>query len=206
MEIRALARKTLLEDLKWWWNSYKEEILYKRILKTFYMADMFSLIWDVATSISVFTSNIKRLMEYAPLVWKHRNWDHGFILRFNKKLYEDLYIGAITNGRHVVNKSMKRKLRTVINLLDRLEKDEYGDKLFDQLEKKYGKSKIDWIKVDDKPLYKMVNKRDEALTEEAKKQYKKDIKAIMKHEQYLRKQDLELLGKYITHYSDTWWD
>lgn len=74
-----------------------------KIVKNFYekhvyLNDKLDPIFDLYYKVLSFYKNCKRLIEYAPLVWHHRNWDYGFILRFNKKLHEDLYKGMFIEG------------------------------------------------------------------------------------------------------------
>ena len=201
--IRALREANSTMDL------YKNESLWKRISMTIYTCDFFDPIFDTYYSILSFFANCKRLIEYAPLVWKHRTWDHGFVLRFNVKLYEDLYKGCYEKGHHVYTKAEARKLRTVIGLLKRLEADDYSEGHSKYLEKKYGESDFYFPQVTDekgRTYTTMKNRREDNMTPKQFEAYNKERKALWKLEDYLRKQDFKLLGKYIEKYSNKWWD
>lgn len=202
--------RSINSDAKNTWDLFKDKPLKERIYMVLYTCDALDPVFDVYYSIRSFISNIRRLIEYAPIVWQHRNWDYGFILRFNAKLHEDLYKGCYVEGHHVYTKSEARRLKAVIALYKRLEDDSYGDWHHDYLEKKYGESDIYFPQVTDgttgRTYTTMRNRREDILTPEQQKQYDKDRKRLWALEEYQRKADLELLGKYIAKYSKKWWD
>ncbi len=193
------------------WDLYKDKSLVDRIYMTLYTCDMFDWAFNSYYAICTFFNNCARLIEYAPLVWQHRNWDHGFVLLFNKKLYEDLYKGCYVKGNHIFTRKEARKLKAVISLFDRIQKEEYDAWQHSYMDRKYGKSEIKFVKIpntEDKPggpHSTMICTREEAMNKEQRKDYIKDRKRMWKHEDYQKKQDLDLLGKYIAKYSRKWW-
>lgn len=156
--------------------------------------------------------NISRLVEYAPLVWSHRNWDHGYVLRFNKKLYEDLYRGCYVDGHHVFSWKDARRLRTVIALLDRLDKDSYDDFVDSVLDKKYGPDEFSFEEIPETkdapggPYSRMVSSRFDRLGPDKRKVYFTDRKALLQQADKMCQQDLNMLGRYIARYGKKWWD
>lgn len=201
-------RRAIAQD-KSTWQLYKDKPFFDRLSRVLYTSDILDPFFKVYYSIRSFINNCKRVIEYAPIVWEHRTWDHGFVLRFQVKLYEDLYKGCYEKGHHVYTRNESRKLRTVIGLLKRLQSESYGDWHYDYLEKKYGESDIYFPKVTEpngRKYTTMRNRREDNLTPAQQKQYEKDRKRLLELEEYQQKKDFEMLGKYITKYSKRWWD
>lgn len=201
---RMLVRS--LSEGKSVWTLYKDKPLYKRLYSTLYHMDIFDGLFNVYYAIRNFCHNVARLVEYAPLVWRHRNWDYGRVLTFQKKLYQDLYKGCYVNGNHVFSKSQARKLKVVIGLLGRLEDDEYCNWQYDYLNDKYGKNDFIFTPIEGTTHSALTFTRDEKMTKEQKKAYIKERKAIWALEELQRKQDLALLHKLIEKHHRQWWD
>jgi len=210
-ELLKGLRSAVAEDVGTW-QLYKDEPFFKRLSKVLYTSDLLDPFFKVYYSIDTFIANIARVLKYAPLIWRHRNWDHGFVLKMNIQLYEDLYKGCYVDGNHIFKKSEARKLRTVINLLKRLSEDNYDEWQYDYLNKKYGESEFYFTKIagtEDKPggpYSTMQSTRDDRMTPAQREAYIKERKAMFQLEEYQRKQDLKLLGQYIAKYSQKWWD
>jgi len=193
------------------WEINKDKPLKERISLVLYTCDLLEPLFSAYYAIDTFFANIKRLIEFAPLVWRHRNWDYGFVLKFNIKLHELLYKGVFVNGHHIYTKNDTRKLRTVINLYKRIHDENYLDWTEDYFNKKYGVSEFYFTKVPNTegkpggPYSTMRSTRDDKMTPEQRENYLAERKKLWKLEEYQKKQDLKLLDKYIAKYSSKWW-
>lgn len=194
------------------WVLYKKEPFLKRVIKVIYFMDILNPVFEFYYSVINFFDSCKRLIEYAPLIWNHRNWDYGFVLKFDKKLYEDLYKGCFVNGNATHSNKEKRRLKVVIALLDRIHKDEYLESHRNYFDRIYGPNNYYFRTVPGTasrpggPYSTIHSTREDKFTPEQKEQYYKALRRLHKHENYQIKQDLELLGKYISRYSRKWWD
>ena len=139
-----------------------------------------------------FYYNIKRIIEFIPYVWRHRDWDYSYILKFNAMLHKRLYKGIYTNGHHIYTEKQSRRLKAIINLYERLDADSYYD--YDAMEKKYGPYVFTETGFGrSKPIQDM-------------DVYKKDLKRYRDEETTRRNQDLSLLFYLINKYHTTFWD
>ena len=188
------------------WSLYKNKPLLERLTMVIYTMPLLDKPFDVYYSIRGFFQNVARLFEYAPVVWRHRNWDYNRIYAFQKKLYEDLYKGCYVKGSHVFRKSEARKLKTVIGLLGRLEAVEYCDWQYDYFNKKYGKNELKFEPIEGSTSSKLSFSRDEALSPQRKALYLKERKDMWALEELQRKQDMALLHKLIEKNNRKWWD
>jgi hypothetical protein len=208
--IKSLRRATA--EGKSTWNMYKDKPFFERVSSVLYTCDLLDPVFDAYYSVDTFIANCKRLIEYAPLVWHHRNWDYGFVIKFQIKLFENLHKGCYKEGHHVFSKAQERRLLTVIELLKRLDRDDYGGWHRDYLDKKYGESDIYFKKIPGTenrpggPYSTMDSTREDRLSKKELEAYNKDRKRLWKLEEFQEKQDMELLSKYIAKYYKKWWD
>jgi hypothetical protein len=139
-----------------------------------------------------------------PYAWRHRDWDYGFVLEFNRMLHERLYKGVYIEGHHAYTPKEARRLKTVIALYKRLRDDKYKGFIYDEAERLFGLDDIYFSKIEGTENKPSGPYSRMSLEERAK--YWKYKKAQYAHAEQMRKNDYELLGKMITKYSRHWWD
>ena len=147
-----------------------------------------------------------KFIKWAPVIWNDEDWDHYYlyiILQYKLKRME----GFFNSDRAMASRGVEeaKKMKTCINLLDRLIKDEYDENAFKEYYKKWGRSKFEWIPIDDEyTTLEITNKK--VKTEEDKKQETKDFLKAGDHERKMKKQDVDYLFKYIGKHIESWWD
>ena len=203
--IGRLVIKSLSEG-KDTWSLYKNKSIFYRLYMVVYTMDILDGMFDFYYFVRNFVANIARLIEYAPVVWRHRNWDYGMLFTFQKKLYQDLYKGCYVNGNHVYKKSQAKKLKTIIGLLERLEADDYCNWQYDYLEKKYGDNDFIFTPIEGSTCSRLTFSRDERMTKEQKASYIKERAAIWALQEAQEKQDIQLLHKLIEKNYKKFWD
>ena len=149
---------------------------------------------------------IENLIRWFPVIWKDRDWDQYYIyviLRQKLKYMEKLHD---SDKSHLMSAEQTAKeIKICFDLLDRLVKDEYDESAFKRYYEKWGRSKFDWIPVNDEySSLKVTN--ENVKTEKDKKQETKEFRRACHHEGNMRKQDIEYLFKYITKHIEGWWD
>lgn len=191
---------------------YKDKPLMYRVKMALYTSDLLSPLFNVYYSCRAFFNNIRRVIEFVPYAWRHRDWDYGFVLEFNRMLHERLYKGVYTEGHHVYTPKEARRLKAVIALYKRLHDDQYEDYIYDEAEKLFSPNDIYFSPIEGTenkpggPYSRMRSTREDRMSPEEQAKYWKYKKAQYAHAENQRKQDMELLGKYITKYSRRWWD
>lgn len=191
---------------------YKNKPLWYRLKMAAYTSDLLNPLFHVYYNVVGFFQNIKRVIEFIPYAWNHRDWDYGFVLRFNIMLHKRLYDGVFTNGCHVYTPKDTRRLKTVIALYNRLQEDNYDDYVYTEAERLFGPNDIYFKRVEGTenrpggPYSTMGSTREDRMTPEQKEKYWKYKKAQYAHADKMRQNDYELLGKMIAKYSRKWWD
>ena len=155
--------------------------------------------------ISYFIKRIKRLLLWVPVIWKTHDWDYSFSLTILKyslnRLKLNMQSSNLDNSDHYIN-----RLDLAINLLDKSENGYYENQWLDDVERKYGKLKLDFKFADlyNSDVYEIQSRHDglsDDFQDEARKyRRKKMIECINKQ----RKCD-ELLWKVISHNIKHWW-
>ncbi len=149
---------------------------------------------------------IENLIQWFPVIWKDRDWDHCFLYmilkykleRMEKAFHSNKAMGLCSNKE-------AKKMRLCINLLKRLIEDEYNENASIEYHKKWGRPKFNWIPVDDECSSLEIT-HEKVKTEEDKIQEKKEFHRICDHEKNMRKQDIEYLFKYMSKHIEGWWD
>jgi hypothetical protein len=141
----------------------------------------------------IFIKKIQKIIKYIPIIWD--NWyDNDFNTSINifKFELENIANHLESTSDLDIDKHNASRIRLVIKLLNK----SYGDEpylydVFDELERKYGKSNIDFVLIDSSgdKLYTMVETLENELSEVEEANYhndkakmldtacKKDIKA-----------------------------
>ena len=165
---------------------------------------MFQKIKDLPRSIKY---GIQSLWQWTPIIWKDRQWDHQFIytiLRHKLYLTEQL---IRYHGHHLYHIRDADKIKTCVNLLDRLIKDEYHETAFKRHHEKWGEPKLRFKDSKDYPgMSEGLIHHPNVKSAKDKESESKDFKFACKKETNLRDQDLDLLFKLMRKHIQGWWD
>lgn len=192
--ILRLVREFKTRSLSIWEKIYINE----------HLDPVFSLYYKI---ISLF-KRIKKTIQFIPHVWAHEDWDYGYIIKFNLYLHKRLYKGLYEEGHHVANPKHVRSLKTIIELLKRLDADNYREEEYKYIENKYGEIEYSFEKIvkDGKTFTTLVDKRSLKLDPDVSKAYERAKSDAFKKEAYLQKQDMLLLTKLINKHYKMFWD
>lgn len=149
---------------------------------------------------------IENLIRWFPVIWKDRDGDQYYfyvILRQKLKHMEHLHS---SDKSHLMSAEQTAKeIKICFDLLDRLVKDEYDESAFKKYYEKWGRSKFDWIPVDDECCSLEITNKN-VKTEKDKKQETKEFRRASEHEVNMRKQDVKYLFHYMRKHIEVWWD
>jgi len=150
---------------------------------------------------------IENLIKWFPVIWKDRDWDHWFlykILQFKLKQMEKL---QRKYGHSVNSETYANQIRTAVLILDRLIKDDYFSKAYENHEKKWGETEMKFTPLKDRPeLYSVDFVTEKAVTNKQKEQERKEKMRLLHHEEMLKQQDLDYLFKHMRKHIQGWWD
>lgn len=154
---------------------------------------------------------IERTLSFLPLIWKGYDWDYRYGIDLFQHQLKRTEKNIRENGNHVGNHNTASRIKTAVDLMQKVYDEDYQMEYQDVLEKMYGKSNckfIETVDLDEKgdPYYTMKityeNEVDEKHNEEIEK---------VRHEMFLlstekQKRAHKLLWNFIEHNIQNWWD
>ena len=162
-------------------------------------------------SLRSFFQNILRVFEWAPVIWKDRDWDYAFVDNILLYKYKRLYKQLHKDSKFVqYEKRQLQSLRILIKLLERITTDFFYDDLLED-HKKFvfnvnyrqilkensdGFFVMSWEYLKDGVWVKSV---------ELETQHHKEIMLMTKRTDLLRQRDRRLADTMVTKYSGSWW-
>lgn len=153
-----------------------------------------------------FIRRVKRLLQFIPKVWNGYDWDYRYAVDlFSYQL--DRIANEIEDRSWSVDAKMHAsKIRTATRLMKKVYDEEYLLEYLNEFEAKYGPSRIDFVEVEGRDVYEMVERFDKEYTEQELE--------LIKQERWVMRQDAKvkqarahkLLWKYIDHNIQHWWN
>ena len=155
---------------------------------------------------------IQRVIDFFPLIWNGFDFDYRYAIDLFKKQLERMAYELESERANTLSAPINaQKIRTAIRLMDKVYDDEYGTEYIDDIEFLYGKSKHEFVELDEKdengdPYYTMKITNELAVDEE----HQKEIDEV-RHQMFLRSKDRQkrahkLLWDFIEHNIQRWWD
>jgi hypothetical protein len=150
---------------------------------------------------------VERVIDFLPIIWKGYDFDYMYSLELFKKQLErqaKLFESDKLNSDR--SKQNASRIKTAIQLMDKVYNEDYGVEWADILEKKYGKDVLDWEPEDTSDgtgssfIIQKYEKWDNA--EEIKIVKTALIKKSIKKQKRAHK----LLWDFIEHNIQYWWD
>jgi len=95
-------------------------------------------------------SQIKRVIDFLPLIWKGYDWDYHYAVEvFQHQLKRmAVHIGS-DKAWGMEYKQTASRIRTAVELMDKVYNEEYGMEYYDIMEEKYGKTNFEFIETGD---------------------------------------------------------
>ena len=154
---------------------------------------------------------IERTLSFLPLIWKGYDWDYGSSLDvFEHQLKRTAEYLQSKKAHTLEAKTNAAKIWTAIELMEKVYNEDYAMEYMDDIERLYGKSKHEFVELDEKdengdPYYTMKITNENAVDEE----HQKEIDEV-RHQMFLKGMDKQkrahkLLWDYIEHNIQKWW-
>ena len=155
---------------------------------------------------------IQRVIDFLPIIWKGYDFDYGYSIELFRKQLQRQAKHLESERAHTLSAPINaQKIRTAIRLMDKVYDEDYAMEYVDDIELLYGKSKHEFVELDEKdkngnPYYTMKIRNELAVDEE----HQKEIDEV-RHQMFLRSKGRQerahkLLWSYIEHNILKWWD
>ena len=149
---------------------------------------------------------IKRTIEFLPLIWNSYDFDYSYALDLFKKQLERIADNLETNPVGLSAPIKAQKIRTAIRLMDKVYNEEYFHQYMDKLKEIYGENAFDWWFEDsgkgDGSSYLRYEYEKWDNAEEISEMRRKLVKESIDKQKRAHK----LLWDFIEHNIQSWWD
>ena len=157
-------------------------------------------------------TQIKRVWDFLPLIWKGYDWDYHYAIElFQHQLKRmAVHIGS-DKAWALENNQTASRIRTAVELMDKVYNEEYGMEYFDIIEQKYGKSNFEFIETgdfDDKgdPYYTMELRYENDYSKEELQSISDERRALQLESKDKQKRAHKILWDFVEHNIQRWWD
>jgi hypothetical protein len=157
--------------------------------------------------IKQFFRNIKRVLDFLPLIWKHRDYDYRYsinLFKYSLQRQADFFETDETFSADA--KQYASRIRTAIRLMDKVYNEEYGTEYLDLIERLYGKTEYKFIKIEGTDYYSMEVKNELAVDEKHQEEINKVKREMMKYCDDKQERAHGLLWRFVSHNIRDWWD
>lgn len=146
------------------------------------------------------------IIKFIPTLWHCVTWDFSSIYKILYHWLGRVYICIVTsNVKHVGYESDLKKISIIRNSLKRLYEDDY-DFIYKEHDERWGRLEFNTFPSKSHPeLYQCVSRRQNAVSDDDKKQERKEYRFLMKRESEIRKQDIDTVFNYLKKYHVRWW-
>jgi hypothetical protein len=150
---------------------------------------------------------IKRVLDYLPIIWKGYDFDYRYAIDLFKHQLIRTSNFMESDRAYAIDSDMRAKrIKTAIELLDKVYDEEYGMEYQDQMKKIYGDNVLDWNFEDtgrgDGTSY--INYEYEKW--ENKDKVKETFDKLFKQSKEKQIKAEKLVWKFISHNIRGWWD
>ena len=163
---------------------------------------------------------IKRLFKWIPVIWNsYYDWDYRSAIDvFQYQLERIADMLESNRSISVESKHNATRIRTAIRLMNKVYDEEYAMEYFNEIERIYGKSKYDFLPVNekgelvdtsepDKPeFYRMVTIWERDYTDEEIKNIEVHTRELLLKYHHKQKKAHRILWAFIEHNIQNWWD
>ncbi len=153
---------------------------------------------------------VKRVLDFLPIIWRGFDFDYQYAIElFKHQLIRTEKFMSSPNTVTVNANSRAKKIKTAIELLDKVYDEEYGSEYHEQMKSIYGNNVLEWVFEDiedtgrgDRPYYLTYEYEKWENKDEVKETFDK----LFKQSQDKQKRAEKLVWEFISHNIRGWWD
>ena len=155
---------------------------------------------------------IKRVIDFLPLIWNGFDFDYRYALDLFKKQLERMADHMESEKAVTVSAThTASRIRTAIRLMDKVYDEEYASEYMTQIDKLYGTTHYDFVESDklDKwgeSHYELKLWNENAVNEEHQKEIDEVRKQMMLLSRDKQNRAHKLLWDFVEHNIQRWWD
>lgn len=157
--------------------------------------------------IKQFFRNIKRVLDFLPLIWKHRDYDYRHSINmFRYSLQRQADFFESDEAYSADARQYASRIRTAVRLMDKVYDEDYGLAYIDLIDGLYGKTNFNFVKIENTDSYSLEIRNELAVDDK----HQEEINQI-RHEMMLYCRDKQnrahdILWRFVEHNIRNFWD
>jgi hypothetical protein len=165
---------------------------------------------NIKLQFKIFSTGIRNLIKWFPIIWKDRDYDKSFILDvllFKMKNTRDF----IRDYGYVEDSEREKIVRTISECIDLLDKvhnefESYDEPEIRRFSEKWLLPEYKTVKIEGTNTYRLIDISEERMSEEDKQKRNHDYRIHMKIATNNRRKDFtNAMSIFVENY-DSWWD
>lgn len=154
-----------------------------------------------------FFKNIKRVIDFLPLLWKHRDYDYRHSINlFKYSLQRQADFFESDRAYSADARQYASRIRTAIRLMDKVYDEEYGLAYIDLIEGMYGKTEYKFVKIEGTDYYSMEIRNERAVDDKHQEEINEVRNEMMKYCQDKQERAHRILWQFVERNIRNWWD
>ena len=150
---------------------------------------------------------VKRVLDYLPIIWKGYDFGYRYAIDLFKDQLERTADFMESDKAMTVDANIRaRRIKTAIELLDKVYDEEYGCEYQEQMKSIYGDNVLDWNFEDTERGDETSYLKYEYEKWENKDEVKETFDKLFKQSQDKQKRVEKLVWEFISHNIRGWWD
>jgi len=152
---------------------------------------------------------LKRVVDFLPIIWKGYDFDYIYAIDvFKHQLKRTADLLESTRAGTADAKQRAKRIRTALELMEKVYNDDYGMEYIRTIERLYGKYKLEFVEADNygDGMYTVRMTNELAVDEEHQKQIDKVSREMAKLCRDRQRRAHKLLWNFIEHNIQNWWD
>lgn len=153
------------------------------------------------------TYQIKRVIDFLPIIWRGYDNDYIYALELFKHQLERMATFFESAKAYTTDaKERAKEIRLALKLMDIVQDGKYVTETFDNIERLYGKLTFHSVLLEDMPgMYELKITNLKAKDAEHQKEIDALTSVLLKEARQKEKKAQRLLWKYIDHKINGWW-
>ena len=150
---------------------------------------------------------IKRVFDFLPIIWKGYDWDYKYAIELFQHQLKRTADEIEKNGTHVNKANDVSRIRTAVELMEKVFDEEYQFEYATKIEEKYGPSKTEFREIADRENhFELVETFELEYTEEEQSLIAEERNELINLSRAKQIKAHKILWQYIEHNIQRWWD
>lgn len=153
-----------------------------------------------------FPSNLVKLLQWIPIIWRDRDWDYIFLLKIMRFKMKRMHEHFEKYGQLVVTSQMVHQLQFCEKKIDEILEDNFIKAEMDAHTEKWGELNTDWYDTETPGLSRLDLYRPGAREKGLEDQEREESQELYHLEETRREKAVELLFAVMRRNLRRWWD